>query len=95
MFLACYLFQAVENLNFISGTINFTPNITFFDVFNYDFLITGRLIETGRLISEYQNLRLYSTFNRDFPEIFGARCLKEMGHLTFRTEDLRFLCFYR
>ena len=66
MFLACYLVQVISNWDFLSDTINFTPNVTFFGVFNYDFLKTGRLIETGRLILDNQNLRLSSTFNRDF-----------------------------
>ena len=43
--------------------INFTPNVTFFGV---DFLKTGHSIETGRLILDNKNLRLSSTFNRDF-----------------------------
>ena len=65
MFLTCHLFQAIQNLNFLSGTINFTQNIVFFEVFKYDFLKTGGLIETGLLILENKNLRLSSTFNRD------------------------------
>ena len=66
VFLTCYLFQVIQNWDFLSDIINFTPNVTFFGMFNYDFLKTGCLIETGRLILENQNLRLSSTFNRDF-----------------------------
>jgi len=65
VFLTCNLFQDIYNYNFLSDTMNSTPNITFFEVFNYDFLKTGCLIETGRLILVDQNLRLSSMFNRD------------------------------
>ena len=46
-------------------------------MFNYDFLKTGRLIETGRLILDNQNLRLSSRFNRDLQYKFKTGRLIE------------------
>ena len=58
-------------------------------MFNYDNLKSGRLIETGRLILDNQNLRLSSMFNRDFLKKVRTECLIETGHLTLKTQKLR------
>ena len=84
MFLICHLFQAIQNLNFLSDKINFTPHKTFFEVINHDFLITGRLIETERSILENQNLRLSSMFNREI-EILN-RTFNRAGRLIETSE---------
>ena len=52
-------------------------------------LKTGRLIETGRLILENQNLRLSSTFNRDFLKKFKIGRLIETGRLTLKIQKMR------